>query len=205
MRLISDEGVFTTPVEPGDLRELGIVGLELRETDGDHYVRGVVAPYGTEYDAVEYVETFAPGVFARSLDQRGSNVPLTELHERNRFLIGRATAWQETADGLMGTFQLAPTDRGREALNLARSGMVNGFSVGFKPLRNETTVVDGRKHVVRTEALLDHVGLVDAPAYETARVLEARGESIDDLPFDPDSVLAAPRLARWRALTGLRA
>lgn len=183
-----------------------VEGLELREdADGAHFLRGVVAPYGESYDTGEYVETFAPGVFAKSVRQRGDRIGLTEQHRAESFPIGRSTSWEDTADGLVGTFTLAPTERGREALDLVRSAFLDGLSVGFRPLRNRVSEVGGRKHVERLDAALDHVGLVSVPAYQTARVLEARGDDFDELPFDPDSTLIAPRLARWRALTGLRA
>lgn len=179
-----------------------VAGVELRDgDDGGHYVRGVVAPYGEQYDLGDYVETFGRGVFSKSVAERGDRIGLTEQHQRDRFHIGRAKDWQDTADGLVATFTLAPTDRGREALELVRSGFLDGLSVGFRPIRNRVTEQANRRHVERVEAALDHVGLVHSPAYSSARVLEARD---DDEPFDPDSVLHAPRLARYRALLGHR-
>jgi HK97 family phage prohead protease len=188
-----------------EIRARIVEGLELRDgDDGTHQLRGVVAPYGEAYDAGEYVETFAAGVFAKSVRQRGDSIGLTEQHLAAHFPIGRSVAWEDTADGLVGTFRLAPTDRGMEALALITSGFLDGLSVGFRPLRNRTDNVGGRRHIERVEAVLDHVGLVNTPAYQQARVLEARN---DDTPpaFDPDSLLTAPRLARQRALLGLRA
>ena len=176
--------------------------LELRDDDDGHYVRGVVAPYGEPYDAGDFVETFTPGLFKKSVSERGDRIGLTEMHNRESFPIGRAMKWDDTSDGLVGQFRLAPTDRGREALDLVRSGFLDGLSVGFRPLRNTVTEVAGRRHIARIEAALDHVGLVHAPAYGSARVLEARDD--DPAVFDPDNPAVAPRLARWRALTGLR-
>ena len=167
-----------------------VAGVELRDgDDGGHYVRGVVTPYGEEYDAGDFVETFAPGVFRKSIAQRGDRIGLTEQHKRDSFEIGRATKWEDTADGLVGTFALAPTDRAREALNLLQADMIGGLSVGFRPLRNRIEERNGRRHIERLDALLDHVGLVHSPAYSSARVLEARDDD-----FDRD---AAVRYARW--------
>ena len=180
-----------------------IAGLELRDDDDGHFVRGVVAPYDTPADIGDYIESFAPGVFARSISVRGERrVPLTEQHQSGNFPIGEATRWEDTTDGLVGHFRLAPTDKGREALDLVRGGFLDGLSVGFRPQKNEVSDVGGRRHVTRTVAALDHVGLVHAPAYDTARVLEARND--DDFVFDPDNPAHAPRLARARALLGMR-
>ena len=178
--------------------------LELRQgsDDGGHFIRGVVAPYDTPTDIGGYVESFAPGLFAKSIAERGPRIGLMEQHNRQAFPVGMASSWEDTADGLVGTFRLAPTERGREALELAASGFLNGLSVGFVAVRNRTDKVGGREHITRTEAKLDHVGLVHAPAYDTARVLEARDD--DTEPFDPDNPAHAPLLARWRALNGLR-
>lgn len=178
--------------------------LELRDDDDGHYVRGVVAPYGEAYDAGDFVETFAPGLFARSISVRGANhVPLTEMHNRSAFPIGKATTWEETTDGLVGQFRLAPTEKGREALDLVRDGFLDGMSVGFRPQKNAVSDVAGRRHILREVAALDHVGLVHSPAFASARVLEARDDD-DEFVFDPDNPAHAPRLARYRALLGMR-
>ena len=178
--------------------------LELRDgTDDDgHFIRGIVAPYDTPTDLGDVWESFAPGVFRRSIDHRGDRIGLMEQHNRQTFPVGMAAEWEDTTDGLVGTFRVAPTGRGREALELASSGLLNGLSVGFVPVHNRSgSEISGRSHVVRTEAKLDHVGLVHDPAYDTARVLEARS---DGDGFNPDNPAVAPRLARFRALHGLR-
>ena len=184
-------------------RDRIVDGLELRDDDDGHFVRGIVAPYNSPTDiGGEYVETLAPGVFKRSIQHRGDRVGLKEQHGRDRFDIGQSSSWEDTNDGLVGTFRLASTDRAREALTLIREGFLDGLSVGFVPVENRVSNEGGRRHVERVEAKLDHVGLVHSPAYEAARVLEARDE--DAGPFNPDSPLHAPNLARYRALLGRR-
>ena len=104
-----------------------------------------------------------------------------------------SVSWEKTATGLIADFKLAGTARGEEARTLAEEGMVTGLSVGFIPVRNKTTQVNGRQHVQRLEAKLDHVGLVSQPAYAEAQVLSTRA-------YDPDDEELVPRLARWRHL-----
>lgn len=175
--------------------------IEVRSVDDEHFIRGVAAPYNETIDLGDIVESFAPGVFRRSIDHRGSFVGLREEHSVDRFPVGTDPTFEETADGLLATFLVSPTNRGQEALKLASHGKV-GMSVGFIPVQNQTSEVGGRRHVVRTEAKLDHIGLVLNPAYQKARILEARDETRPE--FDPDNPLIAPRLARHRALLGMR-
>lgn len=103
--------------------------------------------------------------------------------------------WEKSAEGLIGEFKLAPTPRGEEARTLAATGMVTGLSVGFLPIRNRTSTVNGRQHIARLEAKLDHVGLITTgrQAYSDAKVLSVRA-------YDPDDPETAPLLAKWRHL-----
>ena len=56
-------------------------------------------------------------------------------------------------------------------------------------------VQDGKQHITRLEAKLDHVGLITTgrQAYTEAKVLSVRA-------YDPDDEELVPRLARWRHL-----
>ena len=117
-------------------------------------------------------------------------------HDRENMPIGKSSTWEKDAVGLVADFEVAPTERAREALELAKNGYVSGFSVGFVPVRNEEAKVEGRRHITRVEAKLDHVALLTAPtapAYGEAQLIAARA-------FDPDDKTQAPRLARWRHL-----
>jgi len=174
-------------------RTLEVAALELREGDDGHHLVGVVAPFHATYDAGTFVEDFAPGVFDKSIAERGTRIPLLEQHDHGRNPIGMAVSWEKTNDGLVGDFRLARTTRGDEARQLALDGMVTGMSVGFHPIRNKTQNREGRQYVTRLEARLDHVGFVTAPAYSEAQVVSVRA-------FDPDDPEVAPRLARWRHL-----
>ena len=101
--------------------------------------------------------------------------------------------WEKSSEGLIGEFKLASTPRGEEARTLAADGMVTGLSVGFIPVRNKTTTVNGRQNIQRLEAKLDHVGLVTSAAYTEAKVLAVRA-------YDPDDEEIVPLLAKRRHL-----
>jgi uncharacterized protein len=179
-----------------EVRTLEAAALEIREEADGHHLIGIVAPWRATYEfAPGVTEEFAPGVFDKSVAERGEGrIPLLEQHAQDRHPVGQSVSFTKTPEGLVADFRLARTARGEEARQLALDGMVGGLSVGFRPLRNKTEERDGRRHIIRLEAKLDHVGLVTQPAYAEARILSVRGA------FDPDDPEIAPRLARWRHL-----
>jgi len=167
--------------------------LELRDDDDGHHLVGIVAPWHSTFDAGDYVEQFARTCFDKSIKERGTRIPLLEQHDRNKHPVGMSLSWENTNDGLVADFRLANTPRADESRQLVLDNMVTGLSVAFQPIRNRTETRDGRRHVQRLEARLDHVGLVTASAYSEAKVLAVRA-------YDPDDPHVAPRLAKWRHL-----
>lgn len=137
-------------------------------------VYGVAVPYGQTVDIEEfgrtYREQFAPGAFARSIRERGNKVRLFVGHESRKLPIGKATELREAADGLHAAFHVSATRDGDEALQLVRDGVVDAFSVGFRPVRDRQ---DGGV-TVRVEAALMEVSLVGIPAYAGAGVAGVR-------------------------------
>jgi HK97 family phage prohead protease len=174
-------------------RHVDVAGFEIREDDDGHHLVGIVAPFGATYDAGSYLERFAPNAFDKTIQERGSRVPLLEQHATDRMPIGRAARWEKTNDGLIADFLLARTARADEARTLAMDGFVTGFSVGFVPIRTKTSEMNGRPLRTRTEVALDHVGFVRNPAYADAQLLSVRA-------YDPDDEDQVPRLAKYRHL-----
>lgn len=168
--------------------------LEVRESVEGRRISGIAAPFGSEYDAGDYVERFTPGAFAKSITERGDKIPLLEAHRQDAMPLGRAIKLEETAAGLYAEFLVSRTSRGDEALQLARDGVMHAFSVGFVPVRNQRRkAADGRPLIERQEVKLHHVGLIsEVPAYDQAKVLSVR-------EYDPDNEETAPRLSVWRA------
>ena len=176
-----------------ETRTVELEYLELRDDDDGHHLVGIVAPWHSTFDAGEYLETFARTVFDKSIQERGTRIPLLEQHDRNKHPVGMSLSWENTNDGLVADFRLANTPRADESRQLVVDNMVTGLSVAFQPIRNRTETRDGRRHVQRLEARLDHVGLVTSSAYSEAKVLAVRA-------YDPDDPQVAPRLAKWRHL-----
>ena len=176
-----------------ETRTVELEYLELRDDDDGHHLVGIVAPWHSTFDAGEYLEKFARTCFDKSIAERGTRIPLLEQHDRNKHPVGMSLSWENNNDGLVADFRLANTPRADESRQLVLDNMVTGLSVAFQPIRNRTETRDGRRHVTRMEARLDHVGLVTASAYSEAKVLAVRA-------YDPDDPQVAPRLAKWRHL-----
>lgn len=146
---------------------------ELRAAEGRN-VFGTVVPYGVDTQISElgrtYTERFQVGAFARSILERGAKVRLLVSHDSTKLPIGRATELVESARGLEASFLVADVAAGNDALELVRSGVVDSFSVGFRPIKSRQ---DGNV-TVRVEAALFEVSLVGFPAYAGANVAGIR-------------------------------
>lgn len=150
--------------------------------DAGRTLYGTVIPYDVAVPIVEgsrtYAETFRPGVFARSIRERGSKVRLFAQHDRRQLPIGRASTLREDTAGLYAEFTVARTSAGDDALELVRSGVADGFSIAFRPIRDRWDA--GRAQVERIEAALLEVSVVDVPVYQTvAAVRSATVPEID--------------------------
>jgi HK97 family phage prohead protease len=137
-------------------------------------VHGVAMPYGEVTEVSDggrpYRERFEFGAFARSIAERGAKVRLFTQHDTRRLPVGRVTELVERSDGLHVAFALPATRDADDALELVRSGTVDGFSVGFVPVKDRR---DGDV-TVRLEASLREVSLVHSPAYPGALVAGVR-------------------------------
>jgi HK97 family phage prohead protease len=135
---------------------------------------GLAVPFGQAVDINEfghsYQESFERGAFRKTIVERGSKVKLFDTHNTRKLPVGKATELVEKTDGLHVAFEIAATRDGDDALELVRSGVVDAFSVGFRPLRERQ---DGDV-TVRTEVALMEVSLVGLPAYEGATIVGVR-------------------------------
>ena len=133
-----------------------------------------------------------PAVFAAE-----SIVPLDEVtfrleHDRAKPL-GRATLIQATEAGMVGTFKVANTTAGTDALVEATEGLRAGLSVGVEVVES-STLPDGTLHI--TAALMEEVSLVTHPAIASAQVTqvaastpeeEANPEEEEEAPSEPSA------------------
>lgn len=144
-----------------------------QRSEGDrHYIEGICVPYGRVTTRVGPVpEMFERGAFG-DLAASGAKVKLTDYnHSRQRVPVAYSERFEERAAGLWGRFRVNNTPEGRSAVENAQEGVYAGLSVGFIARKHEMR--DGVRHVL--SARLDHVSLVEDPAYLEAEILAVRG------------------------------
>ncbi len=141
-----------------------MTGLELRIESG-RTVAGV---------AVTYDDTATPGAFSERFEPGSitfDDVMLNVQHDR-KAMLARTPRTLRLTDGprrLEIRADLPRTQLGDDVLELVRAGVLQGLSLGFVALRDRW---DGDDRIIES-AILDHVAIVDRPAYGSS-VVEAR-------------------------------
>ncbi len=137
-------------------------------------------------------ETFERGAFDGIEDHAG-RVRVNREHNKGD-TVGRAVSLDpQAAEGLIGRLKTANTPRGYDTLELAADDMLSA-SGGFYT-KTTTDYQLNRRQMTRrvVRAFLDHIALVESPAYVGARVLAVRedqsGLTIAETPFPPTPML----------------
>lgn len=158
--------------------------IAIRSDGTGRTVHGILVPYGQVARVSDggpaYEEEFAAGAFARDIEARAGDfrgVKFLYQHDSHE-PIGRALELREDAAGLYGAFKVSQTGRGDEVLELLRDGVLDSFSIGFRPISEERR---GRV-TVRTKAALRETSVVTFAAYAGALVAGLRALDDDDFP-----------------------
>jgi HK97 family phage prohead protease len=147
------------------------ISMEIRAVDApERTITGVVAPYDETSHMVIGGERILRNAFNRSITQRAKRIPLCVNHDHST-AVGFSREWQNTDEGLIGTFGFRQTDLAERALADATEGVYPEMSIGFFPLA-QSRASDGVMEV--REGRLIEVSLVLAGAYEGAQVLGVR-------------------------------
>lgn len=139
--------------------------IETREFDiravntEERTVAGIAVPYGVEAHGE---------IIQRDAVQPAENVQLFWRHEEP---IGRIIEHQQTANGWEIKAKISDTPRGNEAYTLVKDGVINKFSIGFRPVEHHR---DNNGTRVVTKANVVEVSLVPEPWYDTANLTEVR-------------------------------
>ena len=140
-------------------------------------ISGRIVPFGEAGYTSAGPVTFAADAFTQ-LDP--ANVKLLLEHDPAS-PIGRALTFSSTAAGIDGTFSIAKTSRGNDALIEASDGLRDGLSVGVS-VQSSTQAENGSLLV--TAATLIEVSLVTTPAFSTARVADVAASAAVVVPED---------------------
>jgi len=143
--------------------------IEMRlDDDAEGTIRGIAVPYGQTADIGTYQEQFAPGAI-RSVE----NVKLFYGHQHDDLPIGKVIEGRDTEEGFEIVAKLTKgVQRADETLALMRDGVLNKFSIGFKPVEQTR---EG-KVITRTLVELFELSVVPWPAFAGAGITQVREE-----------------------------
>ena len=130
----------------------------------DKTITGIVVPFGKAGST-----SMGPVIFELgSINETDpASIKLLLEHDGRR-PIGRAINFEVTPGGINGTFKIAETTSGADALIEASEGLRDGLSIGAMIDAHE--IRDGIIHV--TSARMIEISLVTSPAFSDARVTQ---------------------------------
>lgn len=158
-----------------ETRTLNVTGLRLRDT-GDTSdgmtLEGVAVPFNQRYALFsDYAEIIDP-------DCDFGSRKTVKVSREHGDLIGKLTDMRREGDGLHIVAKLADTESGREAAELVREGVYDGFSIGFRPVENSVIDSDdGVTEVHRRAIDLFEVAVTGIPAYPAAEITGQRSQT----------------------------
>jgi HK97 family phage prohead protease len=119
-------------------------------------------------------ETFQRGAFRQYIAST-AKLPRVNREHTKGATVGKITKLKETDRGLVAVIKVARTAAGEEALNLAVDDMVSA-SVGYTTGGEFGSTIIDRSAMTRrvVRASLDHLSLVEDPAFKGATVLDVR-------------------------------
>lgn len=158
-----------------EARTLNVTGLRLRDTGdtGDGMtLEGVAVPFNQRYALFsDYAEIIDP-------DCDFGSRKTVKVSREHGDLIGKLTDMRREGDGLHIVAKLADTESGREAAELVREGVYDGFSIGFRPVENSVIDSDdGVTEVHRRAIDLFEVAVTGIPAYPAAEITGQRSQT----------------------------
>jgi HK97 family phage prohead protease len=171
------------------INETPATDTEVLDVDFHHRtIELVVVPFEeptlVPFQGEVWEEVFAASAFSRLDPQR--TIRVNRDHDRSK-TVGKVTAF-DTGDprGLIAHVKIAKTLLGDETLQLASEDCLSA-SIGFG-VRRDGVIVNSRTRSRRIiDAVIDHVSLVEQPAYSGAKVLSVRSATprLDSLRRDP--------------------
>lgn len=190
--------------KPSTVQTRDAHGAEVLGVDFEQRIVSVIAvPWSQPATVVwrndVWSEVFERGAFdeLRSLTR---TVRVNRGHDKSRTVGKIVKAYPQDPRGLVTDIRIARTVLGDETMALADEDMLSA-SVGFTvPRGGEHADTRTRTRRIRN-AMLDHLALVESPAYAGANVLAVRcapTETLQDFLNDPVLQWARQRVARGR-------
>ena len=117
----------------------------------------------------------------------GEGIKLFTEHDMTR-PIGKLKSYEETNKGIIGTFKIARTNAGDEALAEAQEGLRTGFSIGA----SIDDYVTKEENVIVNAATLREVSHVTFPAFgENAQITEVAASADTSQPTESEQTIVS--------------
>jgi HK97 family phage prohead protease len=168
------------------------------DIDFKHRLIDIIAvPWGQEarvfWRGDFWTEVFERGAF-KGVERLAGKVRVNREHRKGD-TVGKVIEFNPHDDrGLFARVKVVLGPKGDELLHLAADDMVSA-SIGYKTNKPSDVVVDKTTKTRRVmDAFLDHLGMVEDPAFDGARVLAVRGDeaagiTVADRPLPATPVL----------------
>lgn len=153
-------------------KTLAPLELDIKAIGEDGTFTGYASVFGVKDQGRDIV---MPGAFNKSLKTYPANkVKMLYQHDPGE-PVGVWTSFEEDAKGLKATGRfITETARGREVHALAKSGAVDGLSIGYRTIRDEMDRKQGARLLHEVE--LREVSIVTFPMNESATITAVKTE-----------------------------
>lgn len=207
--MASIRGTQNRTAEAVEIRSSSITGVDQRQ----RIVDLIAVPWNQEaevfWQGELWREVFVRGAFA-GIEVHAGRIRVNREH-RIGDTIGKVVKLTDADEGQLAQVKIANTERGDETLALCEDDMISA-SVGFRIKKPSDVQINRRTHMRRvTRAFMDHLAMVEAPAYIGAQVLSVRAgqeglqvveqkalpatPALDEFASDPILAWATERLA----------
>lgn len=188
-------------MNPLETRTVTVDEWELREVGDGMSFAGYAAVFNSDSQPLPFVETIAPGAFARTLAAR-NNVRMLMNHNSEKVLGSTRSGTlqlSEDGHGLRAQATLPPTSVGNDLSILMRRGDVDSMSFGFSVPPGGDSWSEGGARRQLQEINLFEVSVVTFPAYEET---SAQVRAVDVLADRTGEDAAALAMALHALQTG---
>lgn len=159
------------------MRTITIDAGTLTASQNSRNVTGLLVPYGEECRSDIGRFSFAPGVITIPEDLTGMSLNIEHKREK---IVGQPVELRETPEGIVGTFAIARTKAGDDALRDIRSGKRKRLSAEIADVQ----IRDGQGIAGNLFAS----ALCEKPAFPSATLLAAAADTTDDEPTETHEV-----------------
>ena len=150
-------------------KTFSVESCEIKKEGDGHVIEGYASVFG---NVDSYGDRVMHGAFSKTLDEKNRGRDVKFLYQHNSYEpIGVPMEIREDEKGLYFKAMFADTQRAQEARSLAKMGALDGFSIGYRTIKEETLEDDT---LALLEIELAEVSLVTFEANTEAKVTNVK-------------------------------